>query len=200
MAFTHNISLNGAFAALVQQITPSLVLIHNGRRGAGTGIIWQPQGVIVTNHHVAPHGPVTVVLEGGDEYTGQILIQDPEIDLAVLQIDARDLPAAPIGDSTRLRVGELVLAVGNPWGQRNVATLGVVSGVGEARTRGQRGRVPVIQSDAQLAPGNSGGPLINMDGAVVGINTLVIGGDRGVAIPSGEAEALVAGVRVAGGG
>lgn len=185
-------TLNGAFASLIESITPSLVLIHNGRRGAGTGIIWQKEGIILTNHHVVHEGRATVVLQDGSEHAGEVLIHDPEVDLAVVQIAADDLPAARIGDSSALRVGEWVLAVGNPWGQRNVVTMGVVSGIGEAQTRGQRGSVPVIQSDARLAPGNSGGPLLNLDGAVIGINTLIVGGDRGVAIPSREAEALLA--------
>jgi serine protease Do len=189
------INFTGAFASLVTTIMPSLVLIHNGRRGAGTGIIWRADGLIVTNHHVVHDGKATVVLQDGTEHRGEVLSRDEEVDLAVVQIGLSDLPAAAIGDSHRLRVGELVLAVGNPWGQRNVTTLGIVSGISAARTGGKRGSVPVIQSDARLAPGNSGGPLINMEGEVVGINTLVVGGDRGVAIPSHEAEALLASLR-----
>ncbi len=184
-------AINGAFVSLVQQIIPSLVLVNNGRRGAGTGIIWRADGLIVTNYHVVGNGPVQVVLDNGGKFDGEILIHEPEVDLAIVQIDAQNLPAVPVGSDEDLQVGELVLAVGNPWGQRNVATMGVVSSLGTARTNGKRGRVDVIQSDARLAPGNSGGPLVNMAGAVVGINTLVVGGDRGVAIPSREAEALI---------
>jgi S1-C subfamily serine protease len=89
-----------------------------------------------------------------------------------------------------LYVGQLAWAVGHPWGQRNAVTAGVVSGFGKAATRGQRGSVSIIRTDAGLAPGNSGGSLVNAAGAVIGINTLVVGGDLGVAIPSQEARAF----------
>jgi serine protease Do len=109
------------------------------------------------------------------------------VDLALLRVNAQDLPAAAIGDSTRLRVGELVAAFGHPWGQRNAASFGIVSHLGTASTRGERGVVPVIRTDARLAPGNSGGPLLNAAGEVVGINTMIVGGDQGIAIPSAVA-------------
>jgi serine protease Do len=118
--------------------------------------------------------------------------QDPEIDLALLQVGKSDLPPAQVADSRRLSVGQVVLAVGHPWGQRGFVTSGIISSLGKAATRGPRRSVPIIRSDATLAPGNSGGPLANATGGVIGINTLVVGGDLGVAIPSHLVEAFVA--------
>jgi serine protease Do len=98
---------------------------------------------------------------------------------------------APIADSRSLLVGQIAVAIGHPWGQRGVLTAGIISGMGEARTQGARKSLPVIRTDAELAPGNSGGPLMNASGGVIGINTLIVGGDQGVAIPSHVVEAFV---------
>ncbi len=107
-------------------------------------------------------------------------------------MEADDLPPALIADSRSLRVGQMVLAVGHPWGQRGVVTAGIISGLSSAQTNGPRRSVPVIRSDVTLAPGNSGGPMVNAVGGVVGINTMIIGGDLGVAIPSQLVSAFVA--------
>jgi serine protease Do len=120
---------------------------------------------------------------------------DEEVDLALLKITAENLHAAPIGDSTQLRIGELLFTLGHPWGQRNAASFGVVSRLDNARTRGRRGLIPIIRTDAKLAPGNSGGPLLNAAGEVVGINTMIVGGDQGVAIPSAVALDFIEKVR-----
>lgn len=99
-------------------------------------------------------------------------------------MDANDLPAALIADSRDVRVGQIVLAIGHPWGHRAMVTVGIVSGLGTAAVRGRRKSIPIIRSDVILAPGNSGGPLINVEGGVLGINTLIVSGDLGMAIPS----------------
>jgi serine protease Do len=88
-------------------------------------------------------------------------------------------------------VGQYVLAIGHPWGQRGVVTAGLISGLSKAHTRGPRGEIEIIRSDARLAPGNSGGPLVNAWGAVIGINTLIVGGDQGIALPSHTADEFV---------
>ncbi len=181
-----------AAGRLVQQVQRSLVVLHNGHHGVGAGIIWaQGDGrpgqaqeyYILTNQHVIAHGRnVRAAVEDGAEYATQVVAQDEEVDLALLRIQAQGLPVAQIGDSRRLRPGQLVMAVGHPWGQRGVVTAGLVSGLLKAQTRGPRGSVDVIRSDARLAPGNSGGPLVDATGAVVGINTMIIGGDQGIAL------------------
>ena len=106
------------------------------------------------------------------------------LDLALLDVPGAALVPAPIGRSARLRIGELVFAVGHPWGQPWIVTVGVVSGLGRLETPGPGGARSYIRSDVQLAPGNSGGPLLNARGEVIGLNAMVIGGDLSVAIPS----------------
>ena len=177
-------SLTSAIAEIVERVQRSLVVLHNGQNGVGAGIIWSRDGLIVTNHHVIVHGHSRASLPDGRDYPARVIAQDPEIDLAMMQIEAQDLPVALVADSRNLQVGQLVLAVGHPWGQRGVVTAGLISGLSKAHTRGKRGSVEIIRSDVRLAPGNSGGPLVNAIGAVVGINTMIIGGDLGLAIPS----------------
>ncbi|MCH7662485.1 MAG: trypsin-like peptidase domain-containing protein [Chloroflexi bacterium] len=116
-----------------------------------------------------------------------LLARDPEVDLALLRIDAAGLQPLSIGDSTQVRVGELVFALGHPWGQRAAVTAGIVSHLSNVQTSGRRGLIPIIRTDAHLAPGNSGGPLVNAVGEVIGINTMIVGGDQGVAVPSAVA-------------
>src|SRR5512146_3231788 len=124
-----------------------------------------------------------VRLSSGEDYPAKVLALHPEVDLAILKVDAQGLPVALVADSRDLKVGQLVFAVGHPWGQPGVVTLGVISAFIKAVTR-QDKEVPLIRSDALLAPGNSGGPLVNAAGGVVGINTMIVGGDQGVSIPS----------------
>jgi serine protease Do len=141
---------------------------------------------VLTNHHVVAGtgGRPVVHFEDGRQLTGQVVAQNPSLDLAMLQLEADDLPALPVGDSTRLRVGDLVYAVGHPWGHRYVLTSGIVSGLGRtAALRGGR-QADYIRSDVPLAPGNSGGPLLNAAGEIVGINSMIFGGDLSVAVPS----------------
>ena len=184
--------LTDSILEVVQRVQRSLVALHNGRHGSGAGIIWSQDGLILTNYHVVVHGRPRVALADGSEHSAEVVAEDPEIDLALLRIEVGNLPAALVADTRDLRVGQLVLAVGNPWGQRGAVTVGLVSSLAKARMRGKRGEVDVIRSDARLAPGNSGGPLVNAAGGVVGVNTLIVGGDQGIAIPSHVASAFVA--------
>ena len=184
--------LTDSILEVVQRVQRSLVALHNGRHGIGAGIIWSQDGLILTNYHVVVHGRPRIALADGSEHPAEVVAEDPEIDLALLRIEVGDLPAALVADTRNLRVGQLVLAVGNPWGQRGAVTVGLVSSLAKARMRGKRGEVDVIRSDARLAPGNSGGPLVNAAGGVVGVNTMIVGGDQGIAIPSHVASAFVA--------
>lgn len=185
-------TVTDALASVAQRVQRSLAWVQSGPRGSGSGLIWRSNGIIVTNYHVVVRGHPRVVLADNREFVARLVASDPAVDLAILQINALGLPAAIIGDSRHLRVGQFVLAVGNPWGQRGVVTAGIISGLGTTATPGPRETVPFIRSDVGLAPGNSGGPLVDASGAVIGINAMIVGGDLSVAIPSHVAGALVA--------
>lgn len=185
------------FASAVSATKPSLVAVFAKRYGAGAGIIWSGDGLVLTNRHVLGKHRPRVLFADERQLDAEVVATDEEVDLALLRVDVRHLPAVAIGDSTQLRVGELVFTLGHPWGQRNAASLGIVSHLGSAQTRGRRGTIPVIRTDARLAPGNSGGPLLNAAGEVVGINTMIVGGDQGIAIPAAVAVEFVSQVGAA---
>lgn len=187
---------SAAILQMLDRVGPSVVQVRDGRRGAGAGIIWGRDGRVLTNHHVVagPGGGVQVELRDGRTFAAQVRARNPALDLALLSVESDDLPAAPVADSTRLRVGELVFAVGHPWGQRNVVTAGIISGFGQVELPGNGRKATYLHSDVRLAPGNSGGPLLNAAGAVVGINAMIFGGDLSVAIPSHVASEWVAGL------
>lgn len=190
LAFTDQ--MTGELAAMVQRVQRSLVVVQNERRGFGAGVIWPGQDLVLTNQHVIQAGrQVRVTDAAGRAFTAQVVAQDGEIDLALLYAAGLGGWPAQIADSRALRVGQIVFAVGHPWGERSMLTAGLISGLGQAQTRGSRGQVEIIRSDVRLAPGNSGGPLVNAAGAVVGINTMLVGGDLGLAIASHVASRFV---------
>ena len=185
--------LSAALSGLIERVKPGVVQVRS-RRGGGAGVVWQSNGRIITNHHVvARASSVEVALPDGRRLDAKVVASEPQLDLALLDVAAHDLHAVPIGDSTSLRVGELVVAVGHPWGQRWVATAGIVSGLGTVAAPDNR-VAPYIRSDVALAPGNSGGPMLNAQGAVVGINAMILGGDLAVAIPSQVVRDWIAGL------
>ncbi|HYM37486.1 MAG TPA: DegQ family serine endoprotease [Nitrospiraceae bacterium] len=157
--------------------------------GQGSGVIVTPDGYVLTNNHVVDSAKeLTVTLPDKREFKGKIVGTDPKTDLAVVKIDGRDLPYVPWGDSARLRVGDYVLAVGNPFGLNSTVTLGIVSALGRGRM-GITQYEDFIQTDAAINPGNSGGALVNTKGELVGINTAIFsrsGGNEGVgfAVPT----------------
>jgi serine protease Do len=156
------------------------VEIRDGGRGpVGAGVVWHPEGLILTNAHVARRD-VSVVLADGRLRAARLVVRDAGRDLAALVVDASGLPAAEIGDSRALRVGEVVLAVGNPFGLPRALSAGLVHAVDHR----------VIQADLRLAPGNSGGPLADARGAVVGLNAMIVGG-LAIAVPSETARRFV---------
>lgn len=208
--------LDQSFANLAAYIEPSVVHIRTegsrgtdifGNRmgvmgGVGSGVIFRPDGWIVTNDHVVGgFDKVTVVLNDGREFPGRVIrSNDKTIDVSVVKIEATGLPAAKFGDSRKVRPGQFAIAVGSPFGLENSVTVGHISALGRQRVVGDamtgdiRAYNDFIQTDAPLNQGNSGGPLVNVDGEVIGINTAIYsgtGGNVGIgfAIPSNFARA-----------
>jgi serine protease Do len=168
------------FGEIAERLRRSTVLIHSGSRGAGSGVIWSEEGIVVTNAHVIRGSRMVVQLWDGREFEAEVRSRDPRRDLAQLHIDAANLPAASAADSSELRPGELAIAIGNPLGFVGALATGVIHGVGPLRGLGPQ---TWVQANVRLAPGNSGGPLAKADGRIVGINTMIAGG-LALAIPS----------------
>lgn len=167
------------------------------RRSLGSGFIINKEGYIVTNNHVVENATdIKVSLTDKDEYDAKVIGRDPKTDVALIKIDTRkDLPAAALGDSSQLRVGEWVMAIGNPFGLDHTVTAGIVSAKG--RIIGAGAYDDFIQTDASINPGNSGGPLFNMNGEVIGINTAIVATGQGIgfAIPINMAKELLVPLR-----
>ena len=175
--------LTGEISQVVNRVKHSLVVLSNGHHGYGAGIIWRSDGLILTNYHVAANDQLSAALINGSHHATRVVASDPEIDLALLQIDENNLQGASIADSLNLQVGQYVMAFGHPWGNINSTTAGLISGFPTVKTTKSGKIMQVIRTDAQLAPGFSGGPLVDASGNVIGINTMIIGGDQGIAIP-----------------
>lgn len=185
-----------AVIGVVEKVGPAVISVTGprGQRsdGMGSGFIVTPDGYAITNSHVA-HGrqQLAATTQEGDLLDAVLVGDDPATDLALIRIAARDLPYAELGDSDSLRVGQLVIAMGNPFGFQSTVSTGVVSAVGRAM-RNQEGRLieNIVQHTAPLNPGNSGGPLVDSRGRVVGINTAIIAMAQGLgfAVPGNTAK------------
>ena len=168
-------------SALAQMVSSFTVALASGNRSsghAGSGVVWHPEGLIVTNAHVARRDSYVVTFATGDSIEGAVVARDDKSDLAALTVPAHALIAAPAGEAATLRSGSLVLALGHPLGISNALALGVVHHV----VREKSGEPRWIAADIQLAPGNSGGPLVDASGRLVGVNAMIVSG-LGAAIP-----------------
>jgi serine protease Do len=162
----------------------------------GSGFVWSSEGIIVTNNHVVEGASrITVNFSDGTQVPAKLIGVDPDSDVAVLRVDAKNLLAAPIGTSSDLLIGETVIAVGNPFGLSGTVTTGVVSALGRSVPSKEAGRTftDFIQTDASINPGNSGGPLLNIEGRVIGINTMIYANAQGIgfAIPVDRAKKVI---------
>ena len=166
------------FGEVAKQLRRSTVLIQAG--GSGSGVIWSTDGIIVTNAHVARGSQAGVQLWDGRELEAKIMSRNLRRDIALLRVNARNLPAAVAADSSEVRPGELAIAIGNPLGFIGALTTGTVHGMGPLRGLGPQSW---IQASLRLAPGNSGGPLADTRGRIIGVNTMVAG-RLALAIPS----------------
>ena len=205
-------SYSQAVISVAQTVSPAVVSIRirrpgRSRRrgdggmpqdisGSGSGVIVTPDGYVLTNSHVVNQATdVEVILSQGTSFQAQIVGVDPDTDLALVRMPTGDLPAAELGDSDGLKVGQLVIAIGNPLGLQTTVTTGVVSALGRS-LRSQTGRLidDVIQTDAALNPGSSGGPLVDSHGRVMGINTAIIAQAQGIcfAVPVNTARWVTA--------
>ncbi|MBD6615619.1 PDZ domain-containing protein [Komarekiella sp. 'clone 1'] len=182
MANTIFTNIAAELTAVATKLRHSTVKINSGSLGIGSGVIWQSDGVIITNAHVATSNSATVELSDGRKFDALRTHFNPQQDLAALKIAATDLTAAKIGNSEALRVGELVLAVGNPFADSGAVTTGIIC-TNNSRT---------VMADLRLYPGNSGGPLADCLGRVVGINTMIAHG-LAVAVPSNTVDRFLSG-------
>ncbi len=179
---------------VVQKASPAVVRIVSTKevmdffflqvvpqQGLGSGVIIRPDGLILTNNHVIEDASkIQVTLSNGKTYKGKVVGADPISDVALVKIDAKNLPYLELGDSSKLKVGQFVVAIGNPYGLDHTVTVGVISALERNINVGNKTMHGIIQTDAAINPGNSGGPLVSLDGKVVGINTMIYQNAQGL--------------------
>ncbi len=187
-------AIETAVENVVQKVSPAVVRIVSTKevldyfflqvvpqQGLGSGVIIRPDGLILTNNHViADASKIQVTLSNGKTYKGKVIGADPISDVALVKINAKNLPYAELGDSSKLKVGQFVVAIGNPYGLDHTVTVGVVSALERNINVGDKTMHGVIQTDAAINPGNSGGPLVSLDGKVIGINTMIYENAQGL--------------------
>ena len=172
-------------AEVSDELRRGVTTVQGSGGGGGSGTIWRAEGLVVTNHHVvATSERARVSFADGRTREGRVVARDPSVDLAAIRVEADDLPALPAGDSSALKVGQLVLATGNPLGEVRAVTAGIISGVGGGIAGGRLRLHDAVQANITLLPGNSGGPLADARGRVIGINSMVLGPGVAIAVPS----------------
>ena len=178
------VSLSSALGDLAREVSRSVVVVRGGPGSSGSGVVWDRPGLVITNHHVVPGPTAQVLLPDGHRYAARVSRRAPELDLVALEFSPEaPLPLARIGESTALRPGDLVLAVGNPMAERNAATLGVVSSRPD----------DLLRVAINLRPGNSGGGLANARAEIVGIPNMVVGRGLALAIPTSVVQRFLLG-------
>jgi S1-C subfamily serine protease len=180
------------FEGFFREMMPQRV-IRQRQVGQGSGVIIDPRGFILTNHHVvAGAQAVSVHLRDGRTLQARLVGSDPRYDLALIQVDLSGLRAAPLGNSEEIKPGQWAIAIGSPFGLENTVTVGVISATGRKGV-GQARYAEFIQTDASINPGNSGGPLVNLNGEVIGINSMIVAPGQGIgfAIPINLAKKIV---------
>jgi serine protease Do len=180
-----NTSFENDLSSVAERLRRSTVAVRTSRDGVGSGVQWDPGGLIITNAHVATDRQASVETADGVRHLAHLIARDERVDLAALRIDATPSPV-PIRDAATLRAGELLLAVGNPLGLAGAVTIGTV------RTAPSRTNAQWIQADIRLAPGNSGGPLADAAGRVVGINAMVTADGLALAVPGTTVQRFLA--------
>lgn len=183
--------LNDEMAGVVEQVQRSLVRVSAGQIGGGAGVIVGKDGLILTNAHVIRSEALHVTLPNGQVVPAELVAQAADYDLAALRVEGSDLPAAALGDSGAVRPGDWVFAVGHPWGIKGAVTSGVVIGAGDRLPEMPRGSREWVATSLHLRPGNSGGPLADIKGHIIGINTVMAGPEVGLAIPSNAARRFI---------
>jgi S1-C subfamily serine protease len=174
--------LNSEISSVVEMARRSLVKVGNGRNGAGAGTILHASGLILTNAHVVRQEAITVTLPDERQLPARVLAYDPELDLAALSVDTENLSTIELGDSKSLRPGQLVLALGHPWGVAGAVSAGPIITIGP-HPEIPRAQREFVQAGLQLRPGHSGGPLVDVQGRLIGINTMITGPEVGLAVP-----------------
>lgn len=179
--------VSGELAEVAARLRQSLTLVRGRWNGSGSGIIWR-DGIVLTNDHVARGDHARVTLADGQSLDAKVIGRDKTLDLAALRVQASGLLRAPLGASRALRVGQLVIAVGNPLGVEGAATLGIISAVGRAAPGGRE----LVEADIDVYPGNSGGPLADAQGRVVGLTSMILTPGVALAVPTHVADAALA--------
>jgi serine protease Do len=166
--------ISDAFGELTREVARSVVLVRGSMGSSGSGVIWDRPGLVLTNHHVVPGAVAELTIAGGRRLRARVVRRAPALDLAALEVEGTLAESARIGDSDQLRVGDLLVAVGNPMGERNAPSLGILASAAD----------DVLRLSITLRPGNSGGALVNARGEVVGIPHMVTGSGLALAVSS----------------
>jgi serine protease Do len=182
---------NAEMASLVEKVRRSLVQILNGCDGSGAGVLLHPDGPILTNAHVARRRKLKVTLPAGTALPARLLASSLELDLAALSVDAHGLPSMQIGYPTRLQPGHWVLAVGHPWGVTGAVTAGIITGMGKQLPEMPFSAREWIAVNLHPRPGYSGSPLVDAQGLMVGLNTIMADPDVGLAVPGHEIKSFL---------